>query len=232
MGFYFEDHDSMHARVGMQVEDTLAAVARRFVGQNPPHPLTYRAYSKRGILRDKEYRYEVDFNRFFPDAVNEQYVYAWSKYWATAPGELKFDVTCYGPIVIYCNGQVVFKSNIFSERYSDQRNSILIPLLPGWNHLVVRCKKTRAGFGGIENGLHQRLDVSHNDDRCRIRHDCGMFVAGLLRRISNSLFMEWRSDQPHPEHLTTTDFQAAMGEDHCRPAMRLLLAKRPSLKPP
>jgi hypothetical protein len=26
----------------------------------------------------------------------------------------------------------------------------------------------RAGFGGIENGLHQRLDVSHNDDRCRI----------------------------------------------------------------
>jgi hypothetical protein len=59
-----------------------------------------------------------------------------------------------------------------------------------------------------------------------------MFVAGLLRRISNSLFMEWRSHQPHPEHLTTTDFQAAMGEDHCRPALRLLLAKRPSLKPP
>jgi hypothetical protein len=23
----------------------------------------------------------------------------------------------------------------------------------------------RGGFGGIENGLHQRLDVSHNDDR-------------------------------------------------------------------
>ena len=90
----------------------------------------------------------------------------------------------------------------------------------------------RGGFGGIENGLHQRLDVSHNDDRCRIRHTCGMFVAGLLRRISNSLFMEWRSHQPHPEPLTTTDFQAAMGEDHCRPALRLLFARRPSLKPP
>jgi hypothetical protein len=90
----------------------------------------------------------------------------------------------------------------------------------------------RAGFGGIENGLHQRLDASHNDDRCRIRFAPGIFVAGLFRRISNSLFMEWRSQQPHPEHLTTTDFQAAMGEDHCRPAMRLLFAKRPSLKPP
>ena len=90
----------------------------------------------------------------------------------------------------------------------------------------------RLGFGGIENGLHQRLDISHNDDRCRIRFAPGLFVAGLLRRISNSLFMEWRAHQPHPEHLTTTDFFAAMGEDHCRPAMRLLFAKSPSLKPP
>ncbi len=90
----------------------------------------------------------------------------------------------------------------------------------------------RAGFGGIENGLHQRLDVSHNDDRCRIRSSPAMFVAGLLRRMSNSFFMEWRSHQPHPEHLTTTDFQSAMGEEHCRPAIRLIFKKRPSLKPP
>jgi hypothetical protein len=90
----------------------------------------------------------------------------------------------------------------------------------------------RAGFGGIENGLHQRLDVSHNDDRCRIRSAPAMFVAGLFRRISNSLFMEWRSHQPHPEHLTTTDFQTAMSQDHCRPALRLLFNQRPSLKPP
>ena len=90
----------------------------------------------------------------------------------------------------------------------------------------------RSGFGGIENGLHQRLDVSHNDDRCRIRHPYGMFVAGLFRRISNSLFMEWRSHQPHPEYLTTTDFQATMSEDHGNAAMRLLFAKRPTLKPP
>lgn len=90
----------------------------------------------------------------------------------------------------------------------------------------------RAGFGGIENGLHQRLDVSHNDDRCRIGHPYAMFVAGLFRRMSNSLFMEWRAHQSHPEHLTTTDFQTAMDADHCRAALRLLLNKHPSLKPP
>jgi hypothetical protein len=59
-----------------------------------------------------------------------------------------------------------------------------------------------------------------------------MFVAGLFRRISNSLFLEWRSHQPQPEYLTTTDFQAAMGEDHAKAALRLLFAQRPSLKPP
>ena len=50
---------------------------------------------------------------------------------------------------------------------------------------------------------------------------CACSRCGLLRRISNSLFMEWRSHQPHPEYLTTTDFQSAMGEDHGRPVMRL-----------
>jgi hypothetical protein len=100
--------------------------------------------------------------------------------------------------------------------------------------LDARCwlELNRAGFGGIENGLHQRLDVSHNDDRCRIRSSPAMFVVGLLRRISNSLFMEWRSHPSHPENLTTTDFQAALGEEHARRAIGLLLATRPSLKPP
>jgi hypothetical protein len=90
----------------------------------------------------------------------------------------------------------------------------------------------RAGFSGIENGLHQRLDASHNDDRCRIRSSPAMFVMGLLRRISNSLFMEWRSHQTHPQHLTTTDLQSAMSEEHCCLAIRLISNKRPSLRPP
>jgi hypothetical protein len=45
---------------------------------------------------------------------------------------------------------------------------------------------------GIESGLHQRLDVSHNDDRCRVRNDNAMLVLGMMLRLSNSLFMQWR----------------------------------------
>jgi hypothetical protein len=92
-----------------------------------------------------------------------------------------------------------------------------------WLHL------NRAGFGGIENGLHQRLDVSHDDDRCRVRHPNSMAVLGVLRRLANSLFMEWRSRQANPQYLTTTDFATDMAaQGHLR-AMIVVSAINPSL---
>jgi len=87
----------------------------------------------------------------------------------------------------------------------------------------------RQGWG-IENGLHQRLDVSYNEDRCRVQSDKGMLILGLYRRMANSLFMEWAQHQRRPEHVTTTDFQTLMAEEHRAKALRLVLVKRPSLK--
>jgi predicted transposase YbfD/YdcC len=82
---------------------------------------------------------------------------------------------------------------------------------------------------GIENGLHQRLDVSLNDDRCRVRSPHGLWVLGMFRRLANSLFMEWRSRQPNAKYKTSTDFQAAMGENNLAKAMRFLTCKRHTL---
>ena len=55
----------------------------------------------------------------------------------------------------------------------------------------------RQGWG-IENGTHQRLDVSLNDDRCRVRSTNGLWILGMVRRLVISLFMEWRARQPKP----------------------------------
>ncbi|PTY08540.1 rhamnogalacturonyl hydrolase [Opitutaceae bacterium EW11] len=148
MGFYFDSRNSMFGQAGMHIEATLEGVVRRYVGCNPAHPPTFRAYSRRGILRGKDYRYDADFNRFFPDAQAEQYVYAWAKYWTDRDAELMFDVSCFSPMVIYCNREVVFRSNIFTERYADQRTRLTIKVKAGWNHFIVRSKKTKAGFGG------------------------------------------------------------------------------------
>jgi len=86
----------------------------------------------------------------------------------------------------------------------------------------------RAGFGGIENGLHQRLDVSHDDDRCRVRHPNSMLILGLFRRLANSLFMEWRSRQSRPQYLTTTDFAVSMAAEAHRRAFLTITSMNPS----
>ena len=83
---------------------------------------------------------------------------------------------------------------------------------------------------GIESGLHQRLDISHNDDRCRVRNDNAMLILGMMLRLSNSLFIQWSGYKRRPDHVTTTDFQSALSEDHHRPALRLALSKYPNLK--
>ena len=62
---------------------------------------------------------------------------------------------------------------------------------------------------GIESGLHQRLDISHHDDQCRVRQPRSMRVVGMLRRFSNSLFMHWRRQQNKPQYQSNTDFRPA-----------------------
>ena len=85
---------------------------------------------------------------------------------------------------------------------------------------------------GIESGLHQRLDVSHREDVCRVRRPRAMRVMAMFRRLSHSLFLEWRSRQKKPHHKTTSDFFGAMNAEHHRYALRCLQARQPSLQTP
>jgi hypothetical protein len=90
-------------------------------------------------------------------------------------------------------------------------------------------KDNRAAWG-IESGLHQRLDVSHLDDQCRVRLPKSMRVIGMFRRFSNSLFMHWRGRQKKPQHKTTTDFFTALNAEHHRYAIRCIQARQPSFQ--
>jgi hypothetical protein len=90
-------------------------------------------------------------------------------------------------------------------------------------------KDNRAAWG-IESGLHQRLDVSHLDDQCRVRLPKSMRVIGMFRRFSNSLFMHWRGRQKKPQHKTTTDFFTALNAEHHRYAIRCIHARQPSFQ--
>ena len=89
--------------------------------------------------------------------------------------------------------------------------------------------KTNRQAWGIENGTHQRLDVSLNDDRCRVRSTNALWILGMLRRLVISLFMHWRARHPKPQHQSLTDFQSALGEDNLAKALAFVTQQRPKL---
>ena len=106
----------------------------------------------------------------------------------------------------------------------------LVTSLPAQSLDAAQWLQYNRAAWGIESGLHQRLDVSHLDDQCRVRKPKSMRVMGMFRRFSNSLFMHWRSQQKKPRHKTTTDFFTAMNAEHHRYAIRCLHARQPSFQ--
>jgi predicted transposase YbfD/YdcC len=115
------------------------------------------------------------------------------------------------------------------RHHSPETVALVTSLPPSELNAAQWLAVNRAAWG-IESGLHQRLDVSHLEDLCRVRLPKSMRLMGMFRRISNSLFMEWRSRQKKPHHKTTTDFFSAMNAEHHRYAIRCLHARQPSFK--
>ena len=68
--------------------------------------------------------------------------------------------------------------------------------------------------------------ISQKISEQKIGHNA-MLVLAVMRRFSKSLFMHWRQFKRRPDHVTTTDFQSFLSEDHHCRAMRLVLANLP-----
>lgn len=115
------------------------------------------------------------------------------------------------------------------RKHAPETVALVTSLPPGELNAAQWLADNRAAWG-IESGRHQRLDVSHLDDQCRVRQPRAMRVVGLLRRWSNSLFLHWRSQQKKPRHKTTTDFFSALNAEHHRYAIRCLHARQPSFQ--
>ena len=115
------------------------------------------------------------------------------------------------------------------RQHSPETVALLTSLPPELLDATQWLHYNRAAWG-IESGLHQRLDISHLDDLCRVRKPKSMRVMGMFRRFTNSLFMHWRSRQNKPHHKTTTDFFCAMNAEHHRSAIRCLHARQPNFQ--
>ena len=148
MGYYFDDSQSINAYEGTDPQAIISSLAYRYMGQNLKHGLYYRAYTNNGIVRTSDYRYLVDFNKIFPDSKDKECVWAFTKFYSAGKSSFGWDINCFGPMVVYVNGEVAYKSDIFKERYSETSTRVFMDVEEGWNDIRIQFKKTKAGFGG------------------------------------------------------------------------------------
>ncbi len=86
-------------------------------------------------------------------------------------------------------------------------------------------QRFQRAYWGVEGGLHQRLDVSADEDRSRVRHRNAAWTLAMFRRLAVSLFMHWRGQDPKRTKATLPDFHEEMGLEHQRRAFALVIAK-------
>jgi hypothetical protein len=87
--------------------------------------------------------------------------------------------------------------------------------------------KCRRKYWGIEAG-HQRLDITLDEDRSRVRTPRAMTVLGMFRRLTVSLACAWL-DNPHRRKLkmSTSDFQEHLRVQGARRGFSLVTSLLP-----
>lgn len=89
----------------------------------------------------------------------------------------------------------------------------------------------KRGYWGIENGLHQPLDVIALEDKSRVRTLNAAWNLAMFRRLTVSFAIHWARHQPNPRLATLSGFYDAMKADRSRRAFNFLTAVNPAWLP-
>lgn len=82
-------------------------------------------------------------------------------------------------------------------------------------------------YWGIENGVHQRVDVSANEDGSRVKTVNAVWVMGMFRRLAVSIYAEWRSRSVNRRRASLHDFHNLMARHNKKYAYSLVSSSSP-----
>lgn len=89
---------------------------------------------------------------------------------------------------------------------------------------MLRCDRA---YWGIENGLHQRLDVIAGEDRSRVRGQAALNLA-VIRRAVVSLAVRWIRHCQDKRRATMSGFYDFMSAQNSKKALNLVTLCKPS----
>ncbi len=148
---YFDLNESMDAWLGSAkgIPGVLEIIANHYVGQHPPLPFVFRAFSRRGFMQRNDGRYDLNLGAKYLDAKPGQWAYLYGMVWSEGDGQIELLVSAYSHTQIFCNGKLIHRALLAHE--TDVRNAIKVTVQvnKGWNGLFIKTEKTRAGFGCV-----------------------------------------------------------------------------------
>ena len=124
-------------------------IAYRYMNLNPETPLVFRAFYSGGVRRTPDYRYEADMNKLFPNSKMGDEAEVKCLYLSDCDSSIGMSITLLGTTTLFVNDEILFKSDIFTERNNHISNKLDIPVKKGVNTIHLKFKKTALGFGCI-----------------------------------------------------------------------------------
>ena len=149
MSQYFASDESIYARMGQDVPRVLEVITNRYIGQNPPLPFVFRAYSKRGLLQRDDGRYDLNLGPKWPQAKTGQWAYVCGLLWSENEGQADLNISAYSPTIIFVNGKLVYRALLAHETDVQAIKTVFVPVQKGWNSFFIKTRKTPAGFGCV-----------------------------------------------------------------------------------
>ncbi len=146
---YVDERESINYYLGDSTKQIIEVVAKRYIGENPPLPFVFHAFQKSGFLCGRGGRYDLNLSEKLPDAGQGQASYIATKLWRSEAGTQSFLISCYGPVRVFANGEMVFRSSVGEEVNLRNSKHFTVSCKKGWNDIIVYCIKTYSGFGCI-----------------------------------------------------------------------------------
>jgi rhamnogalacturonyl hydrolase YesR len=158
---YFDRDESIYNRVGDNIPRVLEIIANRYIGQHPPLPFVFRAFSRRGFLQLNDGRYDLNLQSKYPEAKPGQWAYLYGMLWSDDEMSGDLLISAYSPTSVFVNGKLIYRALLAHETNVQASKLVNAQAHKGWNAFFIKTCKTPAGFGCIIGTSHKRAFPLH-----------------------------------------------------------------------
>ncbi|RHP33516.1 glycoside hydrolase family 88 protein [Lachnotalea sp. AF33-28] len=196
---YFEQKDSVAQCIGTDVAPVLKTIAGHYIDSHPPKPPVYRPCSTLGFRCTDDYLLEIKLHDKFPDMKLESYAYAWGMLKVPAEGNYNFRFAAYGPVFVYVNGEYVYRSGLYEERFSTALTNMSLKLKEGENSILFLCVRTPLGCGcRVGAGSYKGMRIAFYSPTLEKKGMSGMIYSEPMDRPLEELPRLWQSEAEIP----------------------------------